>query len=198
MQVPCLLTTPQRNIVLAFKRGPALTHYVGLDGCTLSIQKSSNVEFDRDYSVWTRNTIEDFARKYLTPNRSVMIGLTGAAYRVLSSILSHSPPTLEDEVTTQPKELKMTEETFRKPDGPVAQIHAYLDKKREAIVAGTVSRKELIEQLTAKGFNGSTITTQCGVWGRDNGVTFARPAQAESVKAEAKAAARAAKKAATK
>lgn len=192
-----LATSYQRNIVLVYKRGPVLTQYLGLDGCTLAALKCTNQEFDKEYDPWDKNTVQDFASKYLGTNRSSMIGLTGAAYRILQSIITNSSAVFDDEfLTNQAKEPKMTTEaTFRKPDGAVAQIHAHLDKKLEAIKAGTVSRKELIEQLEAKGLNASTITTQCGVWGRNNGVTFARPTQAAETKAAVKKATRAKAKA---
>ena len=89
----------------------------------------------------------------------------------------------------------MTEEVgFRKPDGPVAQIHTFLDKKLDQIKAGKVSRKELIVALVTKSFSPGTVTTQCGVWAKNNGVTFTRPSQAAATKKAAAKAARAAKK----
>lgn len=198
MEFPSLATTYQRNIVLVYKRGPSLTHYLGLEGCTLSAMKMANEQFDREYTHWDKNTVQDFATKYMSSSRSSLIGLTGAAHRVMQSIISNSSSVFDDEfLTNQAKEPKMaTEQTFRKPEGAVAQIHAFLDKKLEVIKAGTVSRKELIEQLEAKGLNISTITTQCGVWGRANDVTFPRPTQAAETKAAKTKATRAAKKAA--
>lgn len=197
MDLPYLHTTAQRNIVLTYKRGPALTHFLGLDGCTLTVMKLPNTEFDRLYDSWEKNTPQEFAKRYLSTNRSSLIGLTGAAHRVLVSTINNSSSGVDDEFsTTSPKGMIMsTEETFRKPDGPVAQIHTFLDKKLEAIKAGTVSRKELIEQMEAKGYNASTIVTQCGVWARNNAVTFARPSSAEAAKKEAAAAKRQATKA---
>ena len=195
METPSLHTTSGRNIVLAYKRGPVHTHYLGLYGCTLTALRVTNLEFDKEYSPWERNTVKDFAFKYSTSSRSSLIGLTGTAHRVLRAIIHNSPSDMDDESPTNLKEPKMpNEETFRKPDGPVAQIHAFLDKKIDAIKAQTVSRKELVEQLEAKDFNKSTIITQCGVWARNNGIVFARPAQAAEEKKNAAASKRAAKK----
>lgn len=187
LEPPYVCANRHRNMVLVFRIGNSLTHYLGLDGCTLSVMKERTYEFEREYQPWLKNTAVDFAQRYGFADRGrTMIGLTGAAHRVLRAILSNQSMTDVD--YPQPnQELMMAtkEETgFRKPEGAVAQVHGFLDKKIEAIKAGTISRKELIEQLVAKEFNQSTVVTQCGVWARNNGIQFARPAQAAEAKKE--------------
>ncbi len=76
---------------------------------------------------------------------------------------------------------------FRRPEGPVAKVHRYLDANVDAIKAGAVSRKAMIEAMMADGLANGTVVTQCGVWARNNGVSFSRPTPAE--KAADKAAA---------
>lgn len=201
---PLVVTNNSRNIALAFSRGPSFTHYVALNGCTLSTMKASNREFDEEFDTWEKHSPQDFAKSYLTTSRSSLIGLTGSAYRVLKAIINNSLITSEGEdsltstsgVNMAKKDVAEEAVTgFRKPEGAVAQVHGFLDKKLEQIKAGTVSRKELIEQLEAKGLNGSTVVTQCGVWARLNAVQFARPTQAAATKSETAKAKRAAKKA---
>ena len=75
---------------------------------------------------------------------------------------------------------------FRKPNGPVAQVHKFLDSKFDQIKRGTVSRKELLDKLVDKGISIGTATTQCYLWSVDNGISFARPAQAADAKKAAK------------
>jgi hypothetical protein len=192
-EVPYLCANYNRNIVLVFKVGNSLTHYLGLDGCCLSVMKEKTVDFEKEYEPWEKNTPLQFAERYaLVGYARTMIQLTGAAHRVLKAILTNQGLSDVDYPQPQPsKEFIMAKEEtgFRKPDGAVAQVHGYLDKKLEQVKAGTVSRKELIEQLVAKGLNESTIVTQCGVWARDNGVQFARPTQADANKKEKRSAA---------
>lgn len=199
LTVPYLCTNYNRNIVLVFKVGHSLTHYLGLNGCTLSVMKDRTDQFEREFAPWEKNTPLEFAQRYARADQArTMIGLTGAAHRVLRAILSNQ--SMSDDVDypqPQPQELDMSKEDtgFRKPEGAVAQVHGFLDKKLDQIKAGKISRKELIEQLVAKGINQSTATTQCGVWGRLNGVSFPRPSQAAEAKTEArKAAAKRSKK----
>ena len=187
LEPPYVCSNRHRNMVLVFRIGNSLTHYLALEGCTLSVMKERTYDFEREYTPWLKNTALEFAQRYGFADKArTMIGLTGSAHRVLRAILSNQSMTDVD--YPQPnQELMMAtkEETgFRKPEGAVAQVHGFLDKKIDAIKAGTVSRKELIEQLVAKDFNQSTVVTQCGVWARNNGVNFARPAQAAEAKKE--------------
>ena len=196
LEVPYLCRNHNRNIVLVFKVGHSLTHYLGLDGCTLSVLQERSGEFEREYEPWDGQTPVDFAQRYgYAVNGRSMIALSGAAHRVIRAILSNQ--SMADVDYPQPEqELVMPKEDsgFRKPEGAVAQVHGFLDKKIEAIKAGTVSRKELIDAMVAKELNQSTVVTQCGVWARNNGVNFARPAAAAETKKAVAAEARAAKK----
>lgn len=65
------------------------------------------------------------------------------------------------------------DEGFRKPDGPVAKIHKFLDTKFDDIRKGAMSRKDCFEALLAQGFAEGTVMTQTGVWARNNGISFA-------------------------
>lgn len=196
LEVPYLCANSSRNIVLVYKVGHSLTHYLGLNGCTLAVMKLETNEFEREYNPWEKNTPLDFARKYTIPDQSrALIGLTGAAHRVLKAILNNTsikdadyPQPVEKEPNMAKAEVK-EEGGFRKPEGAVAKIHGYLDKKLDTIKAGIISRKELIDQMVAKEFNQSTVVTQCGVWARLNGITFARPTQAAENKSGARKAA---------
>ena len=206
---PYLATNRSRNIVLVFNVGHSLTHYIGLEGgCTMLMHKMPTAQFEKEYDVWVNNTVAQFAQRYLFPDaRMKMIQLGGSSARILRSILAgqsgddladHNQPTTTRKDSIMATQAATETSAFRKPEGAVAQIHAFLDKNLEAIKASTVSRKELIEKLEAKEFNKSTIVTQCGVWARTNGVNFPRPSQAEAAKAAAAEEKKAAKKAAKK
>lgn len=194
-----------RNIVLVFSIGHSLTHYLGVNGGQLTTMQMHTRDFEREFEPWPAMTAMQFAHRYTKDDAAKkMIPLGGSAIRVLRSILNgqSSPNTAEQSSPSINMEKEMpTETAFRKPEGSVAQIHAFLDKNIEGIKAGTTSRKELIEKLEARELNHSTIVTQCGVWARNNGVNFPRPSQAEATKAalaeEKKAAKKAAKKTAT-
>lgn len=192
--LPAVCTNTQRNIICAYARGHRFTHYLGLDGPTLTVQKMDNDEFDKEFEPWEKHTTQDFAVSYVK-SRSSMISLSEGAHKVLKAIITNSPIQPDDEVTQLLKENEMAkaEGGFRKPDGVVAQVHAYLDSKLEQIKKGTISRKELLEALEAKDINVATATTQCGVWARENGIVFARPTQAAEAKKEVRAKARKAK-----
>lgn len=180
-----------RNIVCVFARGPVITHYLGLEATQLCTLKMRNEEFDREFDKVMPHTPAQFAHRYAGSADAVkMIPLSGAAVRVLTGILRGQPQEVVAQTLNQLENHMSEEATFRKPDGPVAQIHMFLDKKLEAIKAGKVSRKELIETLVAKDYSLGTITTQCGVWAKNNGITFSRPAQAEATKKAAAKAAR--------
>ena len=185
------------NVVCMYSRGPRVTHYLGLDGCELKCLQMHNDEFDREFDRVLQYVPAEYAMRY-TKNADArkMIPISGSASRVLAAILrgqtpneavSHSLNQLEQSMTD-------TEATFRKPDGPVAQVHLFLDKKLEQIKAGKVSRKELLDTLIEKGYSKGTVTTQAGIWAKNNGVQFSRPAQAAVVKKAAAKSARAAKK----
>jgi len=184
-----------RNIVCMFARGPKITHYLGLEATQLCTLHMHNDEFDREFDKPMPYTPVQFAQRYASADAVKMIPLSGAAVRVLTGILRGQPQEVVSQTLNQLENHMSEEATFRKPDGPVAQIHLFLDKKLEAIKAGKVSRKELIEALVAKQYSLGTITTQCGVWAKNNGITFTRPAQAEATKKAAAKAARSRKKA---
>jgi hypothetical protein len=188
-----------RHMVCVFNRGPKITYFVGIDGPHLNVCKEENEKFERIYGVVLSKTATglpytplDFAMAYMRdPAARTMIPIAPAAIRVLTAIIKGQQPEGTDEATLNHLEITMAaakEETgFRKPDGPVAQIHKYLDTRIEAVKKQTVSRKELIEKLTEKGFAEGTVVTQCGVWARTNGVTFARPAAAAETKKNSRA-----------
>lgn len=179
-----------RNIVCVFARGPVITHYLGLEATQLCALKMRNEEFDREFDKSMPYTAARFAHRYASADAMKMIPLSGTAVRVLTGILRGQPQEVVSQTHNQLENHMSEEATFRKPDGPVAQIHLFLDKKLEAIKAGKVSRKELIEALVAKQYSLGTIATQCGVWAKNNGITFTRPAQAEATKKAAAKAAR--------
>lgn len=189
-----------RNVVCVFNRGPKVTYYLGLDrGPYLNVCELPNEEFERHYSVvpersdYSKYSPLDFAIAYMRDESArKMVPLTPVAIRVLTAIIAGQPTEgLASETLNSMESIMASakEESagFRKPDGPVAKIHKFLDGKLEAIKAGTVSRKELIEALVAKDYAQGTVVTQCGVWARTNGVAFARPAQAAETKKEVKA-----------
>jgi hypothetical protein len=181
-----------RNVVCVYSRGPRITHYLGLSGTELGAHQLHNDEFDREYFKELAYTAGEFARRYTRDAAALkMIPLTTAAARVLTGILRGQPTEAATHSSTNLLEKQMTEAVaFRKPDGPVALVHAFLDKKLDAIRAGKVSRKEIIEQLVAKDFSAGTVTTQCGVWAKANGIQFSRPTEAAVAKKVAAKAAR--------
>lgn len=185
-----------RNVVCAYARGPKITHYLGVDGGQLTTLRLDNREFDKEFYVNTLRDPKDFAVAY-TKNEAArkMIPLSGSAVRVLAAILRGQPTdeAVASSLNQMENIMASTDSGFRKPDGPVAKVHAFLDSKRDQIKAGTVSRKELIDAMEAKGLSVGTITTQCGVWAKNNGITFVRPAEATEKKAAKRK--RAAKKA---
>ena len=184
-------TNHNRYVVCIYNRGPKVTHYLGTDGCSLATLSMPNAEFDREFKhVLHDKTPAQFAMAY-TKNKEArkMVPVTGSALRVLNGILRGQPEDSAAFSTSTQLESHMAEEapTFRKSDGPVAQVHLFLDKKLEVIKAGKVSRKELVDELVEKrGYSAGTVTTQCGVWARTNGISFPRPAQAAETKKAAK------------
>lgn len=187
-----------RNVVCMFARGPKVTHYLGIDGCQLTALQMPNNDFEKEFPLPLENkTPVDFAKAYVGEPESRFVPLSGAATRVLLAILRGQAVNEDDLESANHLESTMSkngETGFRKPDGPVAQVHAFLDKKVDAIKAGTISRKELVDQLVEKGISQGTASTQCGVWARNNGVQFVRPTQAAEAKKEQAASKRAAKK----
>jgi hypothetical protein len=181
------------NVACMYARGPKITHYLGLDATCLCCLQMPNIEFDKEFDEVLDYSQAEFAQRYTRDTASLkMIPISGTAVRVLTGILKGQSDEAVLLSLTHLENSMAEETTFRKPDGPVAQIHSFLDKKLEQIKAGKVSRKELIDALVEKKFSAGTVTTQCGVWAKTNGVTFVRPSQA----AEAKTVAR--KKAAKK
>lgn len=201
-------TNHNRYCVCVFNRGPKITYYIGLEGVPmLAVFQRPNDEFDREYdkvpekSAGVPFTALDYALVYTSSDK--MIPLSPAAIRVLTAIMKgQSPDTVADtQILNSLENLEMAtkEDTgFRKPDGPVAQVHKYLDTKLEGIKGGTVSRKECIDKLKEKGITEGTAVTQCGVWARTNQVSFVRPTQAAETKKEKRAAATKTTKAAKK
>ena len=196
-----------RHCVCVFNRGPKITHYLGTDdGPELRACQLPHDQFETVYGVVLKKpgtdelyTPMDFALNYMRDESArKMIPLSAVAIRVLMSIIKgQSTDGLAADTLNSMESImaKTTEEAgFRKPEGPVAQVHKYLDSRLDAVKAGTVSRKELIEKLVEKGFANGTVVTQCGVWARNNGVTFPRPTQAAENKSAKRA--KAAKKAA--
>jgi hypothetical protein len=154
-----------------------------------------NEEFDQEFDRVMPYTQTQFATRYVgSANALKMIPVSGAAKRVLAGIIRGQSQEAVLTTVNQLENLMSEVATFRKPDGPVAQVHAFLDKKLEQIKAGKVSRKELIDTLVAKELSLGTVTTQCGVWAKLNGITFSRPAQAAVAKKAAAKASRASKK----
>lgn len=193
------------NVVCLYARGPKVSHYLGLDGVQLSVLQLPNDDFDREYDkqVQLNNPLRDaqpidFAQTYLKtePGGARMIPISRAAIRVLTAILrgqATDDAALSSQLTELENSMTAADTAtplFRKPDGPVAKVHAYLDARLEKIKAGTVSRKELIDAMVATGLSAGTVVTQCGVWAKTNDVKFVRPAKAEEEKAAAKQAAK--------
>jgi hypothetical protein len=209
-----------RHVVCVFNRGPKITHYLGVEnGPALQVCSMPNDQFDREYHHVPQRfdhsgsdpqpvgtyAPQAFAMSYMRDvTARAMIPVSPSAIRVLKAIIGGQSAEVAD---CDPHQLEnimaatKEEGGFRKPDGPVAQVHKYLDSRLDAIKAGTVSRKELIEKMEAKGLSRGTILTQTGVWARNNGITFSRPTEADAIKKEKRAAAKkapAAKKAKTK
>lgn len=90
---------------------------------------------------------------------------------------------------------KVAKERVAKKDGPVAQIHAYLDGKIEQVKSGKLTRQDAAKALEERGISKGTIGVQLGKWATLNKVAFIKPAK--PVK-EAKPAAKAPAKATTK
>jgi len=181
-----------RNMVCVFKRGPKLTHYVGISGPQLAVCTVDNDHFEREFShipvkkvagVDLEYTPVDFATSYMKAEARKMLPIAPSALRVLTAILRGSQSATDDEdgagdsvPASSHMEQIMTaakDEGFRKPDGPVATIHKYLDSRFNDIRKGVVGRKELIETLIANGSKEGTAVTQTGVWARNNGISFA-------------------------
>jgi hypothetical protein len=188
------------NIICIYSLGPKVTHFLGVQGGELACLHMTNAEFDREY-YRVKSTLSqfDFAKRYTRTLAAMrMIPISGRAKVVLAAILRAQYPNAPADGAAQPQPVEnlimattTAQATFRKPDGPVAQVHVFLDKKLEQIKAGKVSRKELIEAMVAKGLSEATVTTQAGHWAKLNGVTFTRPAQAAVAKKAAAKASRA-------
>ena len=160
----------------------------------------------QDYSLYTPL---DFANKWVgTPEARSMIPIAPVALRILRAIINGqqsnglvvgAQPTLEStfmpkvknpkapaaekvKVVKAPKvaAVPLAPGEFRRPDGPVAKVHRYLDANVEAIKEGSVSRKAMVDAMVSDGLASGTVVTQCGVWARNNGVSFVRPTQAEA------------------
>lgn len=82
------------------------------------------------------------------------------------------------------KAAKVVKEKVVKTDGPVFKVKAYLEKNKDKIVAGKLTRNEVAEAIIALGVNKSTMGVQVGAWAKANGVTFTKPAPAVKAKAE--------------
>lgn len=197
-----------RNIVCVFRRGPRLVYFLGIDGPQLSVCQMDNDKFEREFFHTPRKTVAgtdieysgmDFAMGYMrNAEARKMVPIAPSALRVLTAIIRGQQAQdahAADGSAANPQPIPELEnimasakdEGFRKPDGPVAKVHKFLDGKFEGIKKGTVSRKECIDALVAKGISEGTATTQAGVWARNNGLTFARPAAAQEKKAASKA-----------
>lgn len=180
-----------RNVVCVFSVGTKLTHYLGLNGCQLDCCEMPTAEFEHEYRVSPPIGTEpsDFANAWAKSDDSIrMIPISGSAATVLAAILrgrTVEHPTdgfavnnltrLEHFMAKkQAAEAVAEEGAFRKPDGPVAQIHAYLDKNLDRIKKGDVTRGELIKELTEtkKQFALGTVQTQLGRWAQTNGIQF--------------------------
>lgn len=195
------------HIVCIFGRGPKVTYYLGVEGgpCLDTCQMPTD-RFERAYSKvpqradFSLYTGEEFARAYMKDEAArSAVPISSTAFRVMSAILkgqqAEGNPDGADDINLENIMAAAKEEGgFRKPEGNVAKVHKYLDSKLDGIKAGTVSRKQCVDALAAKEIPVATITTQAGIWARTNGVSFARPAQAEEAKKAAKE--KAAKKAA--
>lgn len=201
-ETPDVFRDHNSHCVCVYNRGPVLTHFLGIDGPQLNTQKLSHAEFAAQYDRPLKTTAVDFARCYTKSETAIsMIPISGTAFRVLKAILAGQQVNADEEapdLTHLEKHMSNEEAGFRKPDGPVAKVHAFLDKQHERIKAGTVSRKDMIEKMVGSGLSQGTVVTQAGVWARNNGITFARPTAAAGAVKEARAkTAKKAKKAAS-
>lgn len=194
-----------RHVACVFNRGTSVTHYLAVEnGPALTACQMPTDEFERTYyHIPTKGgkpqTPLEFALAYARNEEArKMVPLTPVALRVLLAIMRGQPTDslTADSLTDMENAMAQAEATgFRKPDGPVATVHKFLDKNAERIKAGTMSRKDCIAKMTGDpkdggmGLSTGTVLTQCGVWARTNGVQFARPAQAESAKKEKRSAA---------
>lgn len=192
------------HAVCVYSKGPQLTYFLGIDGAQLATMQLKHAEFADTYYRALDFTPLDFARKWTASKDAIeMVPISGAAYRVLKAILAGQAVDtddttlnlnrLENSMASKKATAAAAEGGFRKPDGPVAKIHAHFDKHVDKIKAGTSSRKEHIDALVDKGYALGTIVTQAGVWARQNGVAFARPAAAAGAVKQARASAKAAK-----
>lgn len=164
-----------QRVVLVFGTDNHNTHYLGLEGCQLTALRTPCAEFASTYSR-TQYTPKHFAESYIGSEKAhAMIPISGLACQVLRDILAGQAVSLESLQPPQPTSEKHVSNSKKNADGPVAQIHAFLDKRLEAVKAGRTSRKDIIDQLVGKGLNQSTVVTQCGVWARNNNVLFGRP-----------------------
>jgi hypothetical protein len=187
------------NVVCAFSRGPRITHFLGIDGGQLAVMQEQNDKFDNVYYRTPLKNGEEytslqFALAYTrTEAARKLIPITPSAFRVLTAIIRGQMPEGDDDNSTTLEKIMAAakeEAGFKKPDGPVAQVHKFLDKKIDAIKAGTVSRRELIDAMMEKNIAEGTAVTQAGVWARNNGVVFARPSQAKEALKEKRSAAK--------
>lgn len=167
----------------------------------------------QDYSLYTPL---DFANKWVgTPEARSMIPIAPVALRILRAIINGqqssvliagSQLTSEGTFMSKAKNPKapaaekvkavkvpkvpaapLASGEFRRPDGPVAKVHRYLDANIEAIKEGKVSRKAMIDAMVTDGLASGTVITQCGVWARNMGVSFTRPTQVAAAAAAAAA-----------
>ena len=189
------------NVVCTFSRGNRHTHYLGIDGGTLNVLQLLNDLFDRQfYRTPLKNgeeyTALQFALAYTRSEAArKIVPISPSAHRVLTAIIRGQMPEGDDEASTTLEVLmaqaaKEEAVGFRKPDGPVAQVHKFLDKRIDAIKAGTVSRRELLDKMVEQGIAEGTAVTQAGVWARNNSVNFVRPSQADENKKAKKGAAK--------
>lgn len=194
-----------RNVVCVFKRGPRQVYFLGIDGPQLSVCQMDTEKFEREFyhiptkvvaGVDLEYSAMEFALAYMRDSEArKMVPIAPSALRVLTAIIRGGQPVAEGDEAAQPSTItpelesimaSAKDEGFRKPDGPVAKVHKFLDGKFDAIKKGTISRKECIEAMVAKGISEGTAVTQAGVWARNNGISFARPAAAQEKKAAAK------------
>lgn len=182
-----------RNVVMMFAQGPKHTQFLGINGCQLDVCELPNHEFTREYRLYPEKEGRpllalDFANTWTKGDESIrMIPISPGACSVLRAILHgrttempsdgfavHNLFRLENHMAKKKEEVVVDEGGFRKPDGPVAQIHAYLDKSLDRIKAGNVTRGELLMELTEtkKQFAMGTVATQLGRWAQTNGIKF--------------------------